>query len=270
VQDSLMRVPTNGDVERPNTARLYDYYLGGAHNFAVDRELGEQSVKLFPADEICRASRSFLRRVVRLCVASGIRQFLDLGSGIPTAGNVHEVAQLANPDCRVVYVDNESVAVAHSRTMLKGNAGAAVVEADVREPETVLNAPATRALLDFDEPVALLMIGILPYLADCDRPCEVIARYRWALVPGSFIAMTHLTADVEPDMVAILLDLAGLTPHPVVARSKNQVADLLDGLDLMEPGLVPAARWRSDGEVAGPTAAVEWVSYGAVGRVAGP
>jgi hypothetical protein len=266
VQDRPTWVPKNGDVERPNSARLYDYLLGGAHNFAVDRALAEEHIRVLPADEICRSSRSFLRRVVRLCVASGVRQFLDLGSGIPTAGNVHEVAQLAEPSSRVVYVDDEAVTVAHSRAMLKGNPRAAIAHADVRDHAAVLNSPEVRSLIDLDEPVALLMFGILPFLTGADEAAAVVAGYREAAAPGSLIAVSHFTADVEPALATKMVAMAAQRGTPITVRSKDQIATLFDGLELLEPGLVIASQWRGDGEVSGSPAA-ESVSWGAVGRV---
>ncbi|RKT57440.1 S-adenosyl methyltransferase [Saccharothrix australiensis] len=255
-------VASSGDAERPNVARLYDYYLGGAHNFAVDREFAEQTMKVVPTAAIVQHTRSFLRRAVRVCVANGIRQFLDLGSGIPTAGNVHEVAQQADPTCRVVYVDNEPATVAHGRTMLRGNATAAMVGADVRDPAAVLAAPEARALLDLSEPVCVLFVSVLPYVLDEDRPADVVAGYRAVMAPGSHLVMSHLTGDVQPEMVAKLVDVAAETLTPIVARPRSAIEALLEGFDLLAPGLVLTGRWR--GESPAETGA-ESVSYVAVG-----
>lgn len=262
MQNPPRRVSSSGDLDRPNAARLYDYYLGGAHNFAVDRAFAEQSMKLLPTDELVQHSRAFLRRAVRLCVAEGIRQFLDLGSGIPTAGNVHEVAQQADPTCRVVYVDNEPATVAHGRTMLRDNPGAAIVEADIRDADAVLASAECRAMLDLTKPVAVLMVAILPYLVEADRPAEVVAAYRDAIAPGSYLVFTHLTDDVQPELVEKLLEVATGTRTPIVARSKAEIESLLEGFDLLEPGLVMSTRWRRED---GPETGVESVAYGAVG-----
>ncbi|MBB5955202.1 hypothetical protein FHS29_001772 [Saccharothrix tamanrassetensis] len=255
-------VSASGDAERPNVARLYDYYLGGAHNFAVDRAFAEQFTKLVPTAEMVQHTRSFLRRAVRVCVENGIRQFLDLGSGIPTAGNVHEVAQQADPTCRVVYVDNEPATVAHGRTMLRGNPSVAMVEADVRDPDAVLCSPEVRRLLDLSEPVGVLMVGILPYLSDDDRPAEVVARYRAAMAPGSHLVVSHLTADVQPELVEKLVAVVAEALTPVVARSRSDIEPVLAGFDLLEPGLVLATRWRGEGEA---STGAETINYGAVG-----
>ena len=266
MQDGPKRVTTNGDSERPNVARLFDYYLGGAHNFAVDRVLAEESIKHFPVAEMARAIRSFSRRVVRLCVEEmGIRQFLDLGSGIPTAGNVHEVAQSIDPSCNVVYVDHDPDTVAHARTMLRDNLNAAIVQADVCDVGSVLRHPETRRLIDFTKPTAVLMVGILPYIAD--EPAGVVARYRAALCQGSVLALTHLTRDVEPDLVDRLLVLSDDLGSTLIPRSKQDVEEFVCGLKLLEPGLVLAAHWRADGELPGTSAAADASTYGAVGVI---
>ena len=262
MQERPSWVSTNGDDERPNVARLFDYYLGGAHNFAVDREFARASIEIFAVDEAARTTRSFLRRAVRLCVNAGVRQFLDLGSGIPTAGNVHEVALRLDPTCRVVYVDNEPVTVAHSRTMLRDHSSAAIVHADVRDPDAVLNAPDAARLLDLDEPIAVLMVGVLPYLTDHDRPADVVAKYREAMAPGSHLVLSHLTADEEPDLMGKLAELARLTNVTLLPRGKAEIADLLSGFDLVEPGLVLAGHWRDDADDTSPASSL---SYGAVG-----
>ncbi|MEV6242365.1 SAM-dependent methyltransferase [Lentzea sp. NPDC051838] len=266
VQDGPKRVGTNGGSERPNVARLFDYYLGGAHNFAVDRAVAEESIKKMPVVEVARTVRSFSRRVVRLCVEElGIRQFLDLGSGIPTAGNVHEVAQTLDPSCHVVYVDRDPVTVAHSRTMLRENLNAAIVQADVCDVGAVLRDPETRRLIDFSQPTAVLMIGILPFVLD--EPDGVVARYRAALCEGSVLALTHLTKDVEPVLVDQLIELADEIGSVIVPRSKQDVEEFVCGLKLLEPGLVLAAHWRADGELPSSSAAADASTYGAVGVI---
>ncbi|MEU7478998.1 SAM-dependent methyltransferase [Lentzea sp. NPDC042327] len=266
VQDGPQRVTTGSSSERPNEARLFDYYLGGAHNFAVDRALAEETIKQFPIAEMARTIRSFSRRVVRFCAEDlGIRQFLDLGSGIPTVGNVHEVAQAVDPSCHVVYVDRDPVAVAHSRTMLRENLNAAIVQADICDVGAVLRDRETRRLLDFEKPVAVLMIGILPYVHE--DPTGVVARYRAAVSGGSVLALTHLTRDVEPELVDKLVTLADGLQTPLVPRTKQDVEEFVCGLELLEPGLVLAAHWRADGELPGGSAAADASTYGAVALI---
>ncbi len=236
------------DLERPNLARMYDYWLGGATNLAVDRELAERMIAIDPAVvDIARANRSFLRRAVRYCVANGIRQFLDLGSGIPTVGNVHEIAQRVGPSCRVAYVDNEGIAVAHGRHVLRHNPLATVTQADLRDDEAVLTAPTVAGLLDFDQPVALLALMVLQYFGDLpDHPGDIIARYRARLAPGSYLVISHLT-DEERD-----IDMAGLARATANAstqahlRSRAEIAGLLGDAQPVEPGVVGAQDWRPD------------------------
>ncbi|WP_223198941.1 SAM-dependent methyltransferase [Solihabitans fulvus] len=247
MQDRPNWVPSNVDVERPNFARLYDYYLGGAHNFAVDRALAEQSNQLVPGTQLARNSRTFLRRAVRLCVDRGVTQFLDLGSGLPTAGNVHEVAQAADRDCRVVYVDNEPVTVAHGRAMLRGNDLVGIVLADLRDVRAVLAAQETRRLLDFDRPVAVLMSGVLHFVPDSDRPAEIVAAYLDAAAPDSLLALSHVTGDVLPDVAGRLVALAEHASTPLVTpRTREQIGRLFGGLELLDPGLTFTARWRCE------------------------
>ena len=193
------------------------------------------------------------------------RQFLDLGSGIPTAGNVHEVAQSIDPSCKVVYVDHDPVTVAHARTMLRDNLNAAIVQSDVCDVGAVLRDPETRRLIDFTKPTAVLMVGILPYVSD--EPAGVVARYRAALCEGSVLALTHLTKDVEPGLVDQLLTLSNEMGSALVPRSKQDVEDFVCGLKLLEPGLVLAAHWRADGELPGTSALADASTYGAVGVI---
>jgi hypothetical protein len=236
------------DLERPNLSRMYDYWLGGAANLAVDRELAERMIAIDPAVvDIARANRSFLRRAVRFCVANGIRQFLDLGSGIPTVGNVHEIAQRADPDCRVAYVDIEGLAVAHSRQLLRHNPLATAIQADLRESELVLTSPTVTDLIDFDQPVALLAAMVLQYFPDLpDHPGDILARYRAHLAPGSFLVVSHLTGDERKiDMTGLARATASASTHAHL-RSRAEIAALLGDARPVEPGVVGAPDWRPD------------------------
>jgi SAM-dependent methyltransferase len=233
------------DLTRPSAARVYDYYLGGAHNFAVDRQMAEQAIGLWPdLPLIMQANRAFLRRAVRFCVDAGIRQFLDLGSGIPTAGNVHEVAQSAAPDARVAYVDIDPVAVAYSRTILAENPLTVAVQADLRTPEEVLDHPEVRSLLNFDEPIAVMMVAVLHFVSDSDDPAAIIAGYREAMAPGSFLTISHASQDGQPQKADSHQDLYRRTPTPMTMRSKPQVTELFAGFDVVEPGVVFLPLWR--------------------------
>ncbi|HWM03775.1 MAG TPA: SAM-dependent methyltransferase, partial [Actinophytocola sp.] len=187
-------VPTSVDLEKPSAARMYDYLLGGNHNFAVDREFMGRMMKIQPeAKRVAIMNRAFLRRAVLFMIENGVRQFLDLGSGIPTVGNVHEIAHNADPTSRVVYVDNEHVAVAHSQLILEHNENAAMVHADITKPGLVLSDPTTKRLLDFDQPIGLLAVTIGHYILADQDPAGVFAAYRDAVAPGSYLAITHLT-----------------------------------------------------------------------------
>ncbi|QFZ17152.1 SAM-dependent methyltransferase [Saccharothrix syringae] len=232
------------DLTRPSAARVYDYYLGGAHNFAVDREMAEQAIRMWPeVPMIMRANRAFLRRAVRFCVARGVTQFLDLGSGIPTVGNVHEVARAADPGARVVYVDNDPVAVTYSRTILDGDRQTAVVQEDLRHPAEVL---AAQQLLDLSRPVAVMMVAVLHFVAD--GAADVVAAYRDAVPPGSFLVVSHATGDGQaPRDADAHTDLyRQRTTTPMTMRSKAEVEALFAGFELVEPGVVHLPLWRPE------------------------
>jgi S-adenosyl methyltransferase len=240
-------MPADLDVDRPNAARIYDYFLGGSHNLAADREVARQIIELVPdVPLIAQANRAFLRRAVRYCVEAGIRQFLDLGSGIPTVGNVHEVAQRVAPDCRVVYVDIEPVAVAHSRVLLTGNSRVEVLQADVRDPDRILTDPKLHAMIDLSQPVGLLMVSVLPFIPDSDEPAKMVARYRDTVASGSYLAVSHGSSEARPNDVEKVHQFYRKTPTPVVVRSREEIQNLFEGFELVDPGLVYVQEWRPD------------------------
>lgn len=252
------------DPTRPSAARIYDYMLGGAHNFEADRLAARAMLERFPEARLAgRANRDFLRRVVACCRERGISQFLDLGSGIPTAGNVHDIARRHHPDARVAYVDIEAVAVAHSRDVLAGVPDVSITRADLRRPEQVLAACGVADLLDFTRPIAVLAVAALHYVSPSDDLPAVIAAYRAALAPGSAFAMSHGSDDVhDPVAAAHMRDLADVmagSANPAYIRSRAELAEALAGFDLLEPGLVDIRRWRTHSDL--PDAAV----YGALG-----
>ena len=239
--------PQNVDLERPNAARIYDYLLGGACNFEQDREFANKFLQILPGAEMAaRYNRAFLRRAVRFCVEQGVRQFLDIGSGIPTVGNVHEIAQAMDPECRVLYVDNEPVAVAHSELMLEGNERAAILQADLCDPKTILNSESAARLLDFDAPLALLMVAVLHFIPDSAQPHSAIAQYLDAVAPGSLFVLSHGIADRRDEEPAEVNRLYQRTTNPGVFRSRAQILALTAGTELVEPGLVWAPLWRPD------------------------
>jgi S-adenosyl methyltransferase len=263
--------PDEVDIERPAPARMYDYYLGGSHNFAADRALAEETVRAWPGlRQVVQANRAFLRRAVEHLAAEGARQFLDLGSGIPTANNVHEVAYAAHPDSRTVYVDSDPVAVAHSSALLADTPHAAVVHADMRDPEAVLRDPAVDGFLDLSEPVAVLMFAVLPFVAEADDPDAIVAGYRDATAPGSFLAISHGTGEYRPDEAAAAADVYTRASHQIVLRPRARIRELMSGYELLPPGLVDMILWRPDPQPGEPDPRTEDVTrysmLAAVGR----
>jgi hypothetical protein len=257
-------VPDAVDTSKPSMARMYDYALGGSHNFAVDREAAERVLQANPDGRFgMYANRAFLRRAVHFLVESGVTQFLDIGSGIPTVGNVHEVAQTANPDCKVAYVDIDPVAVIHSQQLLAGNGRAIAIQADIREPDRILGDPALNALLDLDQPVALLMLCILHFIPDDQDPVGLVARYRDRLASGSYLAISHVTGDEDSESHATAMNVYSRVMTQVNLRTRAQVAALFAGFDLLEPGLVFVRRWRPD---PGDDTATALYYYSGVGR----
>lgn len=263
-------IPPSVDISVPSMARTYDYLLGGAHNFAVDRELAVQVERIMPdARSAARVNRAFLGRAVRHMIGQGITQFLDIGSGIPTVANVHEVAQAVDPGCRVVYVDKDPIAVAHSELMLAENDRAAVVHADMRDPRAILDHPETRGLLDFERPIGLLVLMMLHWVPDEADPWGLMATYREALAPGSHLAITHVTADDQDEGLADVTDLikGSRSADQLNERSHERVLALFGDFELVEPGLVGCAAWRPGGPGdMSQTPAMNMVIYGGVGR----
>jgi hypothetical protein len=237
-------------MESPSMARMYDYFLGGTHHTAADRMAAEQILAVMPAlPLIARANRAFLTRAVRELVGLGVRQFLDVGSGIPTAGNVHEIAQELAPGSRVVYVDVDPEAVAHSNEILSGNEDAAAIQADLGVPDDILGHPEVDRLLDFERPVALLLMSVLQFVPDEDAVPGVRAL-REALPAGSYLGLTHIAAEaVTPgprttvDSVYQASNAATTTP-----RTRAGITEFFGGWPLLEPGLVWAPQWRPGGD----------------------
>ena len=239
---------TNEPDERPSAARIYDYLLGGYHNFEVDREVAQKLIEILPrAPLIMRANRAFVRRVVRFLVGQGIDQFLDIGSGIPTVGNVHEIAQEINPSARVVYVDIDPVAVRHGEEILRENPNTAVIHADAREPQAIINHPDVSRLLDLGKPTAVLITSVLLFLTDDDEAYRVVRTLRDALAPGSYLAISHAFSEVaSPEQVEEVTKLYAAGGIPIKGRSRAQIERFFDGLDLVEPGLVYLPLWRPE------------------------
>jgi hypothetical protein len=247
------------DTSVAHVARVYNYWLGGKDNFAADRAAAEQAMAAYPDIALsARANRAFLRRAVHyLAGQAGIRQFLDIGTGIPSANNTHEVAQSVAADSRIVYVDNDPVVLAHARALLTSMPAGATdyIDADLRNADQILAAAANT--LDFSQPVAIMLMAILQHLSDADDPYAVVARLLSALPPGSYLALSHPAKDIEAEKMAAMADrLNQMMAEKVTFRRQAEVAGFFDGLDLVEPGMVNVPQWRpeSDEEAASPAA----------------
>jgi hypothetical protein len=236
------------DATTPNVARVWNYLVGGRDNFEADRRAARQLIAASPVTEhVAPAARAFHRRVIRfLTLEAGIRQFLDIGTGMPTAGNTHEVAQEAAPSSRIVYVDNDPVVLAHARALLTSTAEGATsyVDADAANPAAIIGQ--ARATLDFGEPVAVVLINILNFIADGATVAKVLRTLREATAPGSYLAVLHPASDLLPSLAPAAAWWNQVAATPVVLRSRAEVTGWADGLDLVEPGVVPVTRWRPD------------------------
>lgn len=248
MSEDLSWVGGDVDVETPNAARMYDYYLGGSHNFAQDRAAASRAVQVTPAMiPGARANRAFLQRVVRFCLDAGVRQFLDLGSGIPTVGHVHEIAHEVDPSTRVAYVDLEPVAVAHTHRMLSNAPSVSVTQADLRDPEQVLNAPGVAGLLDFSRPVAVLAVAVLHFIPDAEDAAGILDAYCRAVPSGSFLAVSHITDHYDtPEKVAEIDRLYSSTTNAARHRSYEEFTAMLGDRELVAPGAVYATDWRPE------------------------
>jgi hypothetical protein len=254
--------------EIPNAARMYDYYLGGAHNFAADRELADMARTVLPSvDMVARLNRSFLRRVVRYMVDEGITQFLDLGSGIPTVGNVHEIA----PDARVVYVDCEPIAVTHSELILASTPNATIIRADIRNPGSIVDHPRARELLDLDQPLGLLMVGVLLFISDDDEPARLAATYRDICAPGSYLAISSISTDEADEQTRAQVDklvrVYEQANDQIYVRTRSAITSWFDGTDLVDPGVTLLADWRPDDGTSAVDTPARTLGYGGVGRI---
>jgi SAM-dependent methyltransferase len=265
-------IPPGIDKTKANIARVYDWWLGGDHNFQADIDAARASVALDQnMRATARANRAFLGRAVRfLAGEAGIRQFLDIGSGIPTQNNVHQVAQTAAPGSRVVYVDNDDVAVAHSRLILQDNPDAAVVQADLRQPGKILADPSVQLLLDFSQPVALLLVAVLHFLPGDDEVREILATLRDALAPGSYLVLSHTCRDADP----VLAEHHEKVYNSRVdtsfrMRTREEITRLFDGFTLAEPGLVWIPEWRPQSPDDVPADPKKYWLLGGVGQTAG-
>jgi hypothetical protein len=254
------------DISVAHIARVYDYWLGGKDNFEADRTAGEEALAAYPdLVSSVRANRAFLARGVRfLAEEAGIRQFLDIGTGIPSANNTHEVAQAVAPDSRVVYVDNDPIVLAHARALLVGHPEGTTdyLDADLRETEKILDH--ARGLLDFSQPVAVMLVAVLHLIGPDDHPHSIVSQLMDAVPPGSYLLLSHVASDIEPEKMAEMgKRLNRLLAQKGYYRSHAEVTQFFTGLELLEPGVVPVQHWRQDSEIEGARRAAMW---GGVGR----
>ena len=255
------------DTSVPNVARVYDYLLGGKDNYAVDRRAAAELVRLIPgAVKACHQNRQFLSRAVRfLASEAGIRQFMDIGTGLPTQGSVHQVAHDITPDARVMYVDYDPVVVSHAQALLVRNPATVAINGDLREPVAILGHPAVQALIDFTEPVAILLVAVLHFLRDDDKPYEVVDTLKAAMPAGSYLVLSHVTSDGIPaEVVRDVHDLYEQTTAPGTARTRSEIERFFDGMEMVEPGLVNVCNWRMWVRLPSPA-----IFYGGVARKGG-
>ena len=248
------------DTSVPHIARVYDYWLGGKDNFAADRVMGERTLQAYPnLVYSVRANRAFLARVVRFLVGAGIRQFLDIGTGIPTANNTHEVAQRIAPEARIVYVDNDPVVLSQAKTLLKSTpeGACAYIDADLRDPDAILAAAADT--LDFSQPVAVMLIAVMHFVGDDAQASAIMNRLTAACVPGSYVALSHAASDIDAaQMAEMVRRLNEATAEKTTLRDRAGVTRLFDGLELVEPGVIRAAEWRPDTDLEAASPAALW------------
>ncbi|HEX6467989.1 MAG TPA: SAM-dependent methyltransferase [Streptosporangiaceae bacterium] len=260
------RPPATIDTSVPHPARVYDYWLGGKDNFEADRRVANATSAASPGvPQGARDNRAFLGRAVRFIAEQGVTQFLDIGTGIPTQGNVHEVAQSVAPDAHVVYVDNDPIVMTHARALLRGTPEGETVylEADLRRPETILEHPDVDATLDFARPIGLVIVGTLMFIKDSEDPFGLVKRYTDVLAPGSYLAISHVTADFNPEAVTASARAYNTGPARFTPRTGAQIARFFEGFDLVEPGLVKIFDWRPDETE--PVDRTAGGAYGAVG-----
>jgi hypothetical protein len=261
--------PESIDIERPSVARMYDYFLGGSNNFAVDRETARQVIAAVPDAPLqAQSNRAFLRRVMRFLLDAGVRRFLDIGSGIPSPGSVHEIAQANAPDTRVVYVDVDPIAVMHGQSILDGNPLATAIQGDLCAPERILSHPRVRQLMSLDEPVAVLLIAVLHYVPEAADPAGVIARIRAALPSGSYLALSVLTGQERgAEEVAAGSAVYQRADTPIYVRDTTAVLRMFEGFTVVPPGVVAAPSWRPDPAQLAMEETGRPVFVGGVGRV---
>ncbi|GAA2039611.1 SAM-dependent methyltransferase [Catenulispora yoronensis] len=263
-------VPPVIDTSVAHPARMYDYYLGGKDNYAADREAAEKVLAVLPeARAMALANRAFLGRAVRYLARAGVRQFLDIGTGIPGPGSTSETAHEVAPDAHIVYVDNDPIVLTHARALLAADSPGltTVVQADLRQPDDILSHPKVREVIDFDRPVAVLLVAVLHFIRPEDEPAVIVERLKQNLAPGSYLVVSHGTGDFDPRRSEAAVRGYDKATAPFVVRDLKEVSGFFDGLDLVEPGVVQLPWWRPDGDV--PEGSERIWLYAGIGRKTG-
>lgn len=258
------------DTSRPHPARMYNAYLGGKDNYAADREAVRQVLRVAPELRYsARANRAFLQRAVRFLVGeAGIRQILDIGTGIPAAGNVHEVAAEIAPETHVVYVDNDPIVHVYANALLTGSGTTGIVLADLREPEKILRHPKVAELINFGQPVGLLLVAVVHFIRDDENPARILATLREALPPGSYLVLSHGTDDFRSEAARQAAAVYDQATSTITLRRHAQIAAFFHGWEMLEPGLVQPPLWRPEGKRPRPKELAKVWGYGGVGRLA--
>lgn len=254
-------LPPEIDQSKPHPARMYDYMLGGKNHFEVDREAAEVAMSAAPAARaMVLENRAFLGRAVRFLAKQGIRQFLDIGTGIPGPGNTGDVARELVPDAHVVYVDNDPIVLVHASALLAGQdpQRTTVIQADLRDPGAILDHPAASAVLDFDKPIAILLVAVLHFVMEDEDPVGIVDRLKQVMVPGSYLVVSHGTSDIDPERAAEAVSTYNRGGARIIARTGAQIRRFFEGLELVDPGLVQLPLWRPEDEVADDISGIWW------------
>jgi hypothetical protein len=253
--------PPGIDTSVPHPARMYDYFLGGHDNYEVDRYAAEQVIAVVPeVRAMAWENREFLGRAVRFLARQGIRQFLDIGTGIPGPGNTGDVAREVAPSARVVYVDNDPIVLVHASALLAGHdpLHTTVIQADLRDPDAILGHPSTNAVLDFGQPIAILLVAVLHFIMDDEDPAGIVERLKQVMAPGSYLVVSHGTSDIDPERAAEAVSTYNRGGARIIARTGDQIRRFFEGLEFVDPGLVQLPLWRPDHEIADDISGIWW------------
>jgi len=258
--------PATIDTSVAHPARMYDYYLGGKDNYQVDRDAAEEVLAVLPEGrDMARANRAFLGRAVRYLARHGVRQFLDIGTGIPGPDNTNDVAHALQPEARVVYVDNDPIVLTHASALLARHDPkyTTVIRADLRDPDSIIKHPGAREVLDFSQPIGVLLVAVLHFIKHAERPHEIVQQLKQVMVPGSYLVVSHGTGDFDVERSNAAVAGYNQASAPFVLRSRQEITRFFDGLELIEPGVVQIPWWQPDGEVSDDSEQI-WL-YGGIG-----